>query len=774
VETSKRACVYSVGDLTVDVGRRRVTRRDNELHITKLTFDLLVLLAERAPLLATHDDIVEGVWAGRATRPEVIAQRIKILRKELGDSAKDPRYIKVVRGQGCQLLPAVRALAPQPARSGHYEDAVKDQSGRGLALDSNAPRNKRQGLRASALALAATAVAGGLAAWSLLLEPTDVQTPVSRFLHPVSASLQPSLPYANPIAISPDGLRIAYTTMEGLWLRHLSDLEARLIVTTDYDKIRNPFFSPDGTAVGYWVQGKSLEQVTLDDSRSRHIENISSAMNGAFWGSGDHGIFYAANEGVRRIPADGGPSELVAEAGGGEFFGSPQLLPDGETLLLAILRYPEEETPQRVNRRDWNESQIAAYSLATGQRTVLVERGSHPKYSSTGHLVYGLDESLRAIAFDPRTLTVSGQPLTFAVNVQRAPDNSPFSYYDISENGTLAFFRDGYLSSRTRPVWIDRHGGQHSIDVPQGSFWSGHLAPGGEKIVFQRNDGSNQIWLYDEARHVSQRSTPEAGWSYDEDTQAIARKKPADHQETTPIWIDDRHIAYRRTGRTGDIYVRAADGSGPDARLTEVDQGAAVPTDMSPDGSHLIFNRIATLNAGVWTVPIAGNATDARPLIDSPAQEWNASISPNGKWIAYQSDESGRLEVYVRPYPDVDARREKISMDGGTHPRWSHDGAELYYLDLPQSEDGMRGEIMQQFRTGALMMVPISFEPYFFAGIPEKLFENNFIATGWDHHAYDVAPDGRFLMLQMDTRENRGIVVEQNWSSELARLSTAP
>ena len=231
-------------------------------------------------------------------------------------------------------------------------------------------------------------------------------------------------------------------------------------------------------------------------------------------------------------------------------------------------------------------------------------------------------------------------------------------------------------------------------------------------------------------------------------------------EDAAPVWAPDGRLAFTSViEESSGIFLQAADGSGVAQQIiAATTPGLSSATGVSPDGTNWFFSK----TGDIWLASLEDEANAGQPLIATPARESNATLSPDGGWLAYQSDESGQNEIYVRPYPDLESSRTQISVGGGTNPLWSNDGSELYYLNIDQG-------------IGALMAVSIDTVSGFIPGIPELMFENNFVSTNIIRLTYDVSADSqRFLMFQ-NTDPNsddleREIIVVQNWVEELKRL----
>jgi Tol biopolymer transport system component/predicted Ser/Thr protein kinase len=585
------------------------------------------------------------------------------------------------------------------------------------------------------LVLAGAAVAG-IVGWTI--RPKPVPATVDRWIH----ALPDNQAFRNlawtVMALSPEGRRFVYNTTDGLYVRSMDELEARLIPGTE-ENLQNLFFSPDGQSVAY-LANKQLKRIALSGGAPMLITAGLAKLDGASWGEGDT-IFFSADTGMYRVSARGGTPERVIEARAGESFGSPELLPDRDTVLFS--------TAISSNR---DAGQIVAQSLSTGERTVLIHGGRSAHYLPTGHLIYARGDGLFAIAFDLDTLTVSGGAVPLVQGVMRAA-NTDSANYGIAANGTLAYVRGTDRTARHSLIWVDRDGSEESINAPVRNYQYAQLSPDGTRVALDSRDEENDIWIFDLARETLQRLTFDPG------------------ANRAPVWSPDgkRVASSRALGNAEDIYWQVADGSGIAEPLTNNSSELKLPlfpSSFAPDGSALLFTAG---DNDIWITSLDGTATSSAPLLDSAAREGSPALSPDGRWLAYQSTESGKEEIYVRPFPDTKTGRWQISTNGGSHPEWSPNGTELFYLELERTAlDGGAS-------TGAFMAVPIDAETSFTPGTPRKLFAGNFTVVGGQRLVYDVANNGqRFLMIKnaadsgQDSRNE--IVIVENFVDELQRL----
>jgi hypothetical protein len=394
----------------------------------------------------------------------------------------------------------------------------------------------------------------------------------------------------------------------------------------------------------------------------------------------------------------------------------------------------------------WDNAEIVVQALDSGKRTVVVRGGADARYVATGHIVYVRHGTLLAIAFDPARGTAIGNPVPVVDGIRQAAAeggvggvggaSTGAAHFTVSQNGLLAYVpQDAVVVARTL-VWVDRQGRETPLPVPDRAYVYLRLSPDGTRVALDIRDQEQGIWTWDLNRDHLTRVT------FD----------PA--ADTSPMWTPDGlRIVFAKYGQ--GLFSKAADGTGAEERLTE-SGSAGPPYAFSGDGTRLVFNDQTSQGFHIKMLSLEDkSAVDltARPMVS----EWSAGISPDGRWLVYQSDESGRSEIYVRPFPDVQGGRWQVSRAGGTRPVWARSGHELFYLASG----------------GTVMAVPIESTSGFRAGDPSKLFAGPYF-TEFSGSSYDVSPDGqRFLMIKTAgsavTNTPRIIVVE-NWFEELKRL----
>jgi serine/threonine-protein kinase len=464
----------------------------------------------------------------------------------------------------------------------------------------------------------------GLVAWSLW--PTIQPSTVTRFEYAMPAD-QGFRRIGRPVlALSPDGRHFVFNTGTGLYLRRMGELEARLISGTE-ETLTSPFFSPDGQSVGYYaLAGSQLTRVAISGGAPVKIADAENPYGGS-WGA-DGTILFGQTKGIMRVSANGGTPELVISAKEGEQVDGPQLLPDGDSILFSVT------TASGSSR--WDDAQVVVESLSTGARTVVIRGGSDARYLPTGHLVYALGDTLLAVAFDPKSHTVSGGAVTLVQGVARAEDpanNTATANYGVSNDGTMVYVAGGFREDY-RLVWVDRRGRETPLTAPVRRYAQPHVSPDGSRVaVVVEGD----IWVWDNGRGTLTRLTFDAS------------------EDVSPLWTaDGTRIAF---ASDKGIFWKASDGTDESQRL--FDTPRALPAAWGLDGALLYYTP-----DDIGRLEMTG-APKAATLIGTKFWEGRPALSPDGRWLAYESDESGQFEIYVRPFPNISRGRW-----ASLHVRW--------------------------------------------------------------------------------------------------------
>ena len=632
--------------------------------------------------------------------------------------------------------------------SGAAEE-VAAVAGGPASLHPAASTRRRTVAAASVTLLLGTAV---LSTWALTRSGTRaVKPPTMRFaIVPPAGQALGTLGGSN-LAISPDGRHLVYVTRDGqLMIRAFDKLDAEPL--GGITGARGPFFSPDGRWVGFSTGGVSgnggeLKKVPIAGGGVLPLCRYQGSPRGASWGRDDTIVFATSdtNSGLLRVSASGGePTVLTTpDATHGEadhWF--PSILPGGRAVLFTIKAPGANDT-----------GPVAVLDLATGRPTIVIRGGSQAEYIDSGHLVYKLGGTLRAVRFDPVTQTVGSDSVPVVEQVLESGANSKM--FTVSRQGALVYVPGGTNVASRSLVWVTRHGQETPVSAPLRAYVSLRISPDGTRVALGVGDQDNDIWIWDLAR------------------QTLARLTDTPDYDADPIWTpDSRRIIFASSpAGNANLFWQAADKTGVVERLT-ISPNTQVPTSIAPDGTRLIVGEIVPATGGdlrvlrmqgssVPTVSTsatssANGSRQTEPLIQTTFNELNGAISPDGHWLAYQSNDSGQFQISVRPFPNVDGGHWTISSGGGTRPVWARSGKELFYLD----------------GANAMTAVSVNTAPTFAAGPPTKLFNGRYFSDLLSG-GYDVSPDGqRFLMIE--DRASGGepstlpsVVVILNWAEEL-------
>ncbi|MCZ6661613.1 MAG: protein kinase, partial [Actinobacteria bacterium] len=613
--------------------------------------------------------------------------------------------------------------------------------------------------RAFLLVTAVVAAASlGLATWSLTRLAWKAQQPLSRFVigPPASQPLHLTVAHTD-LAVSPDGRTIVYTGLQDgdrhLFVRSLEELEATPLRGTERGV--SPFFSPDGQWVGFYDQS-SLKKVRIEGGSVVTICDAADGVEGASWASNDSIVFAKGTlgTGLFRVSAGGGEPEVLTSPVAERrevLHVRPDVLPGGRGVLFMAFSGDRESLaggriPVSGGRIPVSEGRVAVLDLETGMYKTLVQEGSNPRYSPTGHLLYGVKGTLRAAAFDLQRLELTGDSFPIVEGILSKVSGAV--NFAFSSDGTLAYVPGAQeeLGANLALVWIDRDGQRETIPATLGASPSPRVSPDGGRIAFEVQDATgSDVFVLDLARDTFRRLTFDRAF------------------DSSPLWTPDGHGLVFSSTRDGarNLYFKAADGTGNVERLT-MSTNEQIAHSWFADRMTLVLNeRDAERETwNVLTLPLEGERVPER-VLDSEFDELSPQVSPNGRWIAYSSNESGRSEIYVRPLPNVQTGRWQVSTDGGMLPMWSPNGRELFYRALVQAR-------YAPFATaGDMMVVNIENAPTFTHGRPEILFETQGLA-GRRGSSYDVSPDGeRFLMVSRSEGRSLPIHLVLNWFEEL-------
>ena len=556
----------------------------------------------------------------------------------------------------------------------------------------------------------------GMTVWALVRPESALPAPITRFSIPqAEGELAREGRRGMLVAVSPDGVNVAYATDSQIFLRSLDRFGATPIIGTDVRGPAgpNPFFSPNGRWIGFL--GDTLYKVPVGGGAPVALIDLPGYAAGGRWEVDGTILFGQRFSGIWRVSAAGGaPHQLISIEEGEEVEG-PQLLPRGEWVLFTLL-------PRQA--AGWDQAQIVAQSLVTDERRVLIASGRDARYVRTGDLVYALGGAIHAVGFDPDTPEVT----TAGVMLVDGLAEIARWHFDVSDTGTLVYVPVSHESGTGHELgWVTRDGQMTPLTDAFDANGNPRLSPDETQIVLQHGP-SRDLWLYDIEREnrtmLIEGVSPYPVWSPNGTRIAFYRRDDPSSSQTT-------------------IYSIAADRSGePELMLSGSGGG---PTSWSPDGSTIVLNE----GGDIWTLGLDGTTS---AFLATEASEWAARVSPDGQWMAYVSDESGEDRIYAQPFPDG-GRRITLSTSTGTEPVWSRDGTELFY------------------RNGRKMMA-VGWESGVVLEEAVELFEGYDVDDDNTSANYDVAGDGRFLMSR--SASPRGIAVVQDWFEELKERVPVP
>ena len=586
--------------------------------------------------------------------------------------------------------------------------------------------------RAIPWGLAVIAVlAAGLASWNLSgpIPQLAGSGPLKKFVIAPPEAVPLGSFNSRDLAITRDGKRVVYRSTRGpLYLRSIDEFEVRPISGTE-GLGGNFFLSPNGESLAFFAQNQ-LKRVSLVGGGAVTLWDAPiSTGRSENWGL-DGTIVFSAGGSLYRLPDSGGEPESLATRDlpeSGLRYINPKILPGGQAILYTI-------------RHGFANFRVAVLALETREETILLENARDAHYVPTGHLVYEQETgTLMAVLFDLAGLEIIGGPVPVLEGIRRYLADASSVDYSLSDEGTLVYVPSGISAPHGhRLVWVDRQGREDLVTEEGKDIRSPRISPDGKRVVFSifEEDPERNVWLYDLEGESFSRFTFEGELS------------------ATSLWSPDGEWIVYQAGSREERYLarQRADRSSPPEQLTSATTAAQIPNSFTPDGRVLAFNF-----AGDIALLAMDGDGKSEPLVASPNRECCSKFSPDGKWMAYVSNETGDIQVYVTPYPKADVKwLISEEGEGGGQPVWSPDGSELFY----RSGDTM-------------MVVSVQTEPTFSASRPRVLFEGSYVShsnpPGLQY--YDISPDGeRFLMLQEVTGQAQNqIYVIQNWFEELKR-----
>jgi eukaryotic-like serine/threonine-protein kinase len=694
------------GPFQFDVRAGELTKHGLRIRLQEQPFQILRMLLMRPGEIVLREEIRQNLWPDDTVVEfdHSINAAIKRLRDALGESAESPRYVETVARRGYRFIGKLEGiLAPQPTliRAELMEDTTA-----GPTLPIGEPKRKlipqRIGIVAMAIAIVALA---SLLSISLSRKPL-VEVPRLRFSIPAPEGTAFTNLYGGA-TISPDGRFLAFTALRSralsstLWLRAADSMDARELPGSD--GAVTAFWSPDSKWIAFFANGK-IKKIPVSGGSAQVLCDafVLTDWDSGTWSS--EGIIVFSSRGVlHRISADGGlPTVLTKPNAWRQEIGylAPRFLSAGRRLFYFI------------DSTDPNTEGLYGTSVDRPEERIRIvgsrSQGEYvpPRPGRSAYLLWVREKTLVAQPFSAERVQLSGSqlPITEDIAVSAAGTGA----FWVSNTGLLVY-RSG-SSEKTRMQWISRAGSALDTIDKDGVYGVPRISPDGRRVAIRNrtDSGNTDVWIYEFSSARMTRQTFDPG------------------AETFPVWSPDgRQLAFS----CGGICRGNADGTGPAERLAPEGLTKRL-LDWSSDGSYLLYTETHPQTLGdLWVLPLR-DGRKPTPFLRTPFNEFYGQFSPDSKWIAYTSDESGREEIYIRSFPDSGSKRQ-VSNSGGVQPRWRRDGKELFYL--------AGGNMM----AASIRVNAGSLE----SGPPHVLFP--FTNIGGTFYSYDVAPDGnRFLVLQ--------------------------
>ncbi len=652
------------------------------MPLTPKATDLLLALVESPGQLLDKDALLKTVWPDTFVEENNLADNIFKLRRALGDGENGQKFIETIPKRGYRFVAGVRLVEPPP------------QPGEPAEPGSGSPR-KWIWAAVGALAIVSLVWAGASWKGGSVQPGTPLGILRSSLLPPADASF-------GHVALSPDGKWLAFTATTGslvqLWLRPMDGVEAKRLEGTEGASL--PFWSPDSKQIAFFSRGK-LRMTRPEGGPATELCNAATGTGGTWNQQSDILFTTLGNLGIWRVSSSGGAPEIALRAQSGQTdLHEPHFLQDGRHFLyLALSSGAKESQGLYVASLD---GMPPRRILEHTSNAVFVPAGSGSGYLLLG----GRDGGLTAQPFDARTLQLAGDPVSIAPRLGTAHGQQT-SYrrrnFTASSNGLLVY--DPLAErQRVRMVWVNRRGKTIQELSRLDNISAPMLSPDDSRIIVSRKDlltNDNDLWLTDARGDHPVRFTFDPG------------------SDLLGIWSPDGQRIVWSTTRNGhcDLYEKEVNGQGHDAPLLRTPQHKFV-LDWSRNGRYLLYREIfPDTQHDVYVLPMSGIDRRPFPYLKTKAMENGATLSPNSRWIAYSTDESGRLEVYVESFPEHGGRRQ-ISLSGGSAPRWRADGRELYYqtpdgqlMAVPAAESASalttgKAEALFSFRPATMAIVP--------------------------------------------------------------------
>jgi DNA-binding winged helix-turn-helix (wHTH) protein len=728
---------FVIGDWRVEPAAGRIVRAGVERRLRPQVMDLLVALSRRPGEIITKTELLDNVWSARFVSESALTTAIGELRDALEDQPKDPRFIQTIPKRGYRLVMDVIPLqaeapastapaptpepAPEPAPEPPTPPILPIPAAVPTPAPAAAPHRRHVGAFVALAFGLIAAIASGLA-WRKASPAAAPPSTSPRIEVPISRTTgEEPAGTIQMTAIAPDGRSLVYA-VDSSAARPLMrrDLETRDVVPiAGTEGAASPFFSADGAWIGFWQDGMYRRAAV----RGNHIEPIVSALEsfGAAWRSNGDLVFSPTNfSGLLLLPAGEKTAlELVDLDGANQELSArwPEALPDSRFVLFMVHRRPAP--------------QIQAVDVSTGKRHVVIEGGTLARFAAPDRLIFSKERTLMTAPFDPRTARLTGPPVELARGL---------SYYRLNHLPQFTVSATGVLAYLTEPPRIDRElvlvnrsGGVMPLGAPARPYIHPRVSPDGRQLaLWQEANDTADIWTYDLAtKQLIERTAGGVSWR--------------------PIWSpDSTRLAYdgRPSGAVNVFTLMLSDGARPQPLMRR--DRPQMAEDWLPDGKALVMSQVEP-ETGRDLYLVNVDTRETHPLANERGDEGGASVSPDGRWVAYVWGTLDAPAIYAISASETAAgappKRVRLAARG-REVRWSRDGRELFYRDR-----------------GAMFSLPIhEANGTLAAGQPVELFRGDFDERPLPRANYDVMPDGRFLMLRRtETQPSQALILSLNW-----------
>jgi len=592
------------------------------------------------------------------------------------------------------------------------------------------PASASKLLLAAGTMAALLAVLFGVAAWGWWRSARPVERALVRLDVDLGPDVSLGSSYGADAILSPDGARIVYVSQGRLFARRLDQPNATELAGTQ--GAYAPFFSPDGQWLGFFSALK-LQKISVEGGSAISLCDAPFGVGGS-WGEDGNIVAALGGGGVlSRIPSDGGPPTPVTVLQNGEATHRwPQILPGGKAVLFTASNAALE----------FGGANIEVMSLADHRTKTLVRGSTYGRYLPSGHLIYVNRGTLFAVPFDADRLEVHGTPVPVLDQIGYNVDGS--AQFDFSQTGTLIYRSGGAGGGLSTVAWLDGTGKAQPLLAKPGTYSDLSLSPDGQRLALNVTEGSSRdIWVYD--------------WQRDTMTQVTFTG-----YTVRPLWSPDgRYIVFQAA--EGTMSATRSDGSGKPEPLTRSKNHQA-PWSFTPDGKRLAFFEIGSgSRADIWTVPLESDNAGLRAgkpeaFLQTPADERWPTFSPDGRWMAYSSNESGTYQVYIRTFPDKGGKWQ-VSSSSGKWPIWSRTGRELFFETVD----------------GHLMVATYTAKADSFVSDKPRIWSDKRLANTGNPSNYDLAPDGKRIaaLMRVETAEGQKaqnqVIFLENFFDEVRR-----